>query len=133
MAETLTDNDVGDPSEVGPLLDQIEVEIASVTADGAYDGAPTYSTIYGHGQNIEVIIPPPVTAVLSAEAQHNPSKRDQYIAMIAANGRLGWQKETHYGRRAFVETTMGRYKGIIGPKLRARSPAGQRGVVAWIY
>jgi len=58
----------------------------------------------------EVIIPPPVTAVLSADAQHNPSKRDQHIATIAAKGRLGWQKETDYGRRALVETTMGRYK-----------------------
>ena len=43
MAETLTDNEVGDPTEVRPLLDQIDTEIASVTADGAYDGAPTYA------------------------------------------------------------------------------------------
>jgi hypothetical protein len=130
MAETLTDNDVGDPSEVGPLLDQIDTEIASVTADGAYDGAPTYATIYGHWQDIEVVIPPPVTAVLSVDAQHNPTRRDQHIATIAAKGRLGWQKETNYGRRALVETTMGRYKGIIGPRLRARCPAGQRAEAA---
>ena len=130
MAETLTDNEVGDPTEVGPLLDQIDTEIASVTADGAYDGAPAYATIYSHGQDIEVIIPPPVTAVLSADAQHNPTRRDRHIATIAAKGRLGWQKENNYGRRALVETTMGRYKGIIGPRLRARCPAGQRAEAA---
>lgn len=130
MAATLTDNDEGDPSQVGPLLDQIEAEIASVTADGAYDGAPTYATIFGHGPDIEVIIPPPVTAVLSTDAQHNPTRRDQHIAMIAAKGRLGWQKEADYGRRALVETTMGRYKASIGPKLHARSPAGQRAEAA---
>jgi hypothetical protein len=42
MASTLTRNDVGDPSQVAPLLDQIEATIASATADGAYDGMPTY-------------------------------------------------------------------------------------------
>jgi hypothetical protein len=30
---------VGDPSQVGPLLDQIDAKIASVTADGPYDGS----------------------------------------------------------------------------------------------
>jgi hypothetical protein len=29
-----------------------------VTADGAYDGAPTYQTIAAHGVEIEVVIPP---------------------------------------------------------------------------
>lgn len=35
MASTLTGNEVGDPSQVAPLLDPIEAMIASVTADGA--------------------------------------------------------------------------------------------------
>ena len=34
-ASTLTGNDIGDPSQVAPLLDQIEATIASVTAVGA--------------------------------------------------------------------------------------------------
>jgi len=37
------------------------------------------------------------------------------------DGRLKWQASTGYGKRALVETTMGRYKGVIGPRLRARS------------
>jgi hypothetical protein len=45
MASTLTGNDVGDPSQVAPLLDQIDAKIASVTADGAYDGMPTYDVV----------------------------------------------------------------------------------------
>ena len=68
----------------------------------------------------------PMTAVLSDHAALNPSQRDRHIAMIQAQGRLGWQKETGYGRRSLVETTMGRHKAIIGPRLRARSLAGQR-------
>ena len=58
MASTLTGNDIGDPSQVAPLLDQIEATIASVTADGAYDGAPIYEVVAGRGEDIRVIIPP---------------------------------------------------------------------------
>jgi hypothetical protein len=49
VAQTLTDQDADDPSQVGPLLDQIDDPIMQVTADGAYDGAPTYQTIAAHG------------------------------------------------------------------------------------
>jgi hypothetical protein len=130
MASTLTGNDVGDPSQVAPLLDQIEAPISGVTADGAYDGAPTYEVVAAYSENIRVIIPPHVTAVLSAKPGHNPSQRDQHIVSIAAHGRLGWQKETDYGQRALVETAMGRYKAIIGPRLRARSFSGQQAEAA---
>ena len=44
VAQTLTDQDVDDPSQVGPLLEQIEDPSGQVTADGAYDGRPTYQT-----------------------------------------------------------------------------------------
>jgi transposase len=58
MASTLTGNDIGDPSQVAPLLDQIEATIASVTADGAYDGMPTYDAVASHGEDVQVIIRP---------------------------------------------------------------------------
>jgi hypothetical protein len=66
MASTLTGSDVGDPSQVAPLLDQIEASIASVTADGAYDGMPTYDVVAARSEDIRVIIPPHATAALSA-------------------------------------------------------------------
>lgn len=97
-----------------------------MTADGAYDGSPTYAAIAAHGAQISVIIPPRIDAVPSEHAGVDPSQRDIHIATIATKGRLKWQHETGYGRRALVETTMGRYKVIIGPTLRARSLAGQR-------
>lgn len=43
---------------MAPLLDQIEGGIAKMTADGAYDRAPTHATITAHGDDIEVVIPP---------------------------------------------------------------------------
>src|ERR1700730_17408937 len=45
---------------------------------------------------------------------------------IAEQGHLAWQTTTGYGQRSLVETTMGRYKFAIGPRLRARGfPAQQ--------
>jgi len=38
VAQVLTDQHTDDPSQVGPLLNQIDEEIGKVTADGAYDG-----------------------------------------------------------------------------------------------
>ena len=34
VAQTLTDQDADDPSQVGPLLDQIDDPIERITADG---------------------------------------------------------------------------------------------------
>jgi transposase len=125
VAQTLTDQDADDPSQVAPLLDQIDGEIAQVTADGAYDGAPTYETIAAHGDGIKVVIPPRSTAVPSGEPSP-PTQRDRHLAMITERGRLAWQAATGYGQRALVETTMGRYKALIGPRLRARGFAAQQ-------
>jgi hypothetical protein len=125
VAQTLTDQDADDPSQVGPLLDQIDERIGQVTADGAYDGSPTYQTIAAHSDGIEVVIPPRSTAVPSGEP--GPlTQRDSHLAMIAEQGRLAWQATTGYGRRSLVETTMGRYKSLIGPRLRARGFAAQQ-------
>ena len=134
VAQPLTDQDTDDPSQVEPLLDQIDSEIAKVTADGAYDGAPTYATIAAHGDDIEIVIPPRSTAVLSGE-QGSFAQGAQHLEMITEHGRLAWQKATDYGKRSLVETTMRRYKALIGPRLRARGFAAQQteaaiGVVA---
>jgi Transposase DDE domain len=53
VAQALTDQDTDDPSQVAPLLDQIDGLVDRVTADGAYDGAPTYETIAAHGVDMK--------------------------------------------------------------------------------
>ena len=67
VAQALTDQDTDDPSQVGPLHDQIDDPIGRVRADGAYDGAPTYQTIAAYGEGITVVIPPRSTAVPSGD------------------------------------------------------------------
>jgi len=125
VARTLTDQDVDDPSQVRPLLDQIDGGIAKVTADGVYDGTPTYATIVARCEDIEVVIPPRSTAVISGEP--GPLvQRDRHLEMITEQGRLAWQKATDYGKRSLVETAMGRYKALIGTRLRARGFEAQQ-------
>ena len=127
----MTATEEGDASLVGSLLDQINAPITTVTADGAYDGDPIYRAVAGRAPGASVIIPPRATAVASeAAAAGTPTPRDRHIEMIAAKGRLGWQKAVGYGRRSLVETGMWRYKTIIGRTLRlvvARSEGRSQG------
>jgi hypothetical protein len=69
----------------------------NLTADGAYDCAPTYQTIAQHGDSIEVVIPPRATAIPNGDPD-TPRQRDRHLAMIAEQGRLAWQASTGYGQ-----------------------------------
>ena len=127
LASALTTTEEGDVSLVRPLLDQIAAPIAAVLADGAYDGDPVYRAVADRARAATVIIPPRATAVVSeVSAAGTPTPRDRHIEMIAAKGRLGWQKAVGYGRRSLVETGMLRYKTIIGRTLRARTLPAQK-------
>jgi transposase len=130
VASELTTTEDGDASLVGPLLDQISGSIASVTADGAYDGEPVYRTIAERDPAAAVIIPPRSTAVPSTTAETAPTQRDQHLRIIQGRGRLGWQKAVKYGRRSLGEVGMMRYKFLIGRRLHARTLPTQRTEVA---
>jgi transposase len=130
LASELTTTEDGDASLVGPLLDQISGPIASLTADGAYDGDPVYRIIAQRDPAAAVIIPPRSTAVLSNNADTAPTQRDRHLQMIQERGRLGWQKAVNYGRRSLGEVAMMRYKTIIGRRLHARTLPAQKTEVA---
>ena len=110
------------------MLDQITGSIASVTADGAYDGEPVYRAVAARQPDppAAVIIPPRGSAVPSPTAGTTPSQRDRHIRMIRDKGRLGWQKAVGYGRRSLGETAVSRYKAIVGRGLRARTLPSQK-------
>jgi hypothetical protein len=63
-------------------------------------------------------------------AARPPGQRCKHIAAIAKDGRLKWQAATGYGKRAVIETAIGRYKASIGRRLRARSFPAQQTEVA---
>jgi hypothetical protein len=125
IAHSLTDQEAVDASQLEPLLDQIDDEIDQFTADGAYDGTPTYDEVLRHTAGAEVVIPPRSNAVGRLTAQAS-CQRDDHIASMQIDGRLKWQMSTGYGKRAVIETAIGRYKGVIGPRLRARSFIAQQ-------
>lgn len=129
IAHVMTDHDAGDASQVEPLLDQIDMPIGQFTADGAYDGEPTYEAVTRQSADAAVVIPPRANSV---ERQHDDpiNQRNQHIATINADGRMKWQVATGYGKRSLVETAIGRYKSIIDCRLRARSFAAQQTEVA---
>ena len=114
------------------LLRQPEGDIASLTADGAYDGDPVYQAAASRqpGRPPDVVIPPRSSAVPSTADPGGQSPRDRHIRFISEHGRMAWQRMTGYGRRNAAETTMARYKHLIGPRLRARIAATQAGEVA---
>jgi len=128
LASELTGNEEGDATQVGPLLGQIPGPLASVTADGAYDGDPVYRAVAERQPDppVAVIIPPRSTAVPSSTAGTTPSQRDRHIQVIGDKGRMGWQKAVGYGRRSHAETMMFRFKAIIGSSLRARTLPAQK-------
>jgi hypothetical protein len=132
VASVLTDNGADDAGEVPALLEQIEGEIATVTADGAYDGEPVYRAVASRQPDPppDVIVPPRASAVPSIQDADAQSQRDRHIRVITEKGRMAWQRATGYGRRSLAETAVGRFKAIIGPKLRARGLPAQQGEAA---
>ena len=105
VASALTDSGGDDAGEVPALLGQVEGEIASVTADGAYDGEPVYRAVAGRQPDPPpgVVIPPRSSAVAGTSAGGPPSQRDRHIRFIAEKGRMAWQRATGYGRRSHAE------------------------------
>ena len=132
VAHVLTEGHADDAAQAPGLLGQVEGSVDTATADGAYDSNAVYQATSAHQDDSppEVIIPPRACAVQSTKDPAAQTSRDRHIQLIAEQGRMGWQHTTGYGRRSLVETVIGRYKHLIGPKLRARTLPGQQGEVA---
>ena len=117
----LTTNSVDDSRMVSALLGQVSRKIDSFTADGAYDTMKVYETLTD--KKIKAVIPPRKGARIK---KHGNSKgrthqRDRAIRQIRKYGRKKWKKKMKYHRRSIAETTMFRYKTIVGDKLKART------------
>ena len=50
----------------------------------------------------------------------------QHIAQIQTYGRLAWQVRSGYNQRSRAEAQIGRWKSVIGPKLRSRRFENQK-------
>jgi hypothetical protein len=121
VASALTDRDVDDASQVGPLLDQVAGAVAAFTANGAYDQESVYADVAARHPDAAVVVPPRATAVPSDTAESAPTQRDRHLQCIAERGRMAWQRASGYTRRARAEAAIGRWKQVIGDGLRAHT------------
>jgi hypothetical protein len=73
------------------LLDQIDADVASLTADGAYYGEAFYDTVSERYSGAAVIIAPRVATVIRGTTS---TQRDRHIATITKHGRMGLQRRS---------------------------------------
>ena len=100
----------------------LDAPVTGFLDDGAYDGASTRDLLRErYGETLDVGIPPPKNAVIRPQSARGPTVRDRHIAQIRSNGRMAWQAATGYNQRSRIETQIGRWKSVIGPKLKSRS------------
>lgn len=128
VASALTNHEVNDATQVPNLLDQIPAELASLTADGAYDSRRVYDVVETHSTewSPKVIIPLRQNARSNKNSRAGGNQRDDTIRAIREIGRRRWQKESGYTRRSLVEAAISRYKPIIGRRLRSRTVLSQQ-------
>ena len=54
-------------------------------------------------------------------AERAPTQRDRHLQHIADHGRMAWQQASGYTKRARAEAAIGRWKQVIGDRLRAHT------------
>jgi hypothetical protein len=121
VAAVVTTNDVGDTEVFDDLMDQIEGEIDSVAADGAYDAEGVYKTL--DARNAHALIPPRKGAIIKkhGNCKGAPYSRDENIRGVRRMGRKKWKTSMGYHVRSLSETAMYRVKQLFGGSLSCRS------------
>ena len=93
-------------------------------------GTTSIAQVTARHPDAAIIVPPRSSAVASARAETAPTQRDRHLEVIAAHGRMGWQKVSGYNWRALVEADIWRWKRVIGDGLRSRTDGRQASEVA---
>ena len=112
-------SDVGDASMLPELLDQMppDQEIASVTADGAFDTRKCHDAIAARGA--AAIIPPRKNAKPWKPDTAGAIARNEILRTSKRAGRTIWRRWSGYHRRSRAETKMHCVK-LLGQRLHAR-------------
>ncbi len=118
----LTDRNADDAQTALNLIDAVQGDVSSFTADAAYDTIGIYEAAGVRGA--QVVVPPKKTAAVSRRRPRSTA-RDRTIMRVKKIGRRKWKKESGYHRQARVENAFFRDKSIIGDRLRARHSKAQ--------
>ena len=118
-AAQFTTSDVGDAPVLPELLDQIlpDQEIASVTADGAFDTRKCHDAIATRGA--AAIIPPRKNGKPWKTDGAGAIARNEALRASRRFGRTIWRRWSGYHRRSRAETKMHCVK-LLGQRLTAR-------------
>jgi hypothetical protein len=118
-AAEFTTSDIGDAPILPELLDQIppEQEIATVTADGAFDTRKCHEAIAARGA--AAIIPPRKNAKPWKPDTAGAIARNEILRTSKRLGRTIWRRWSGYHRRSRAETKMHCVK-LLGQRLSAR-------------
>ncbi len=122
VSQILTNGNADDAKTGVTLIQAVEHDVASVTADAAYDTIAIYEAANERGA--KVVVPPTRTATVSRRGRRSAS-RDRTIRRVKKVGRRQWKKESGYHRQGTVENVFFRYKSILGDRLRARTSGSQ--------
>jgi IS5 family transposase len=90
VAHVLTDGNVDDAATGLTLIAAVDGDLASVTADGAYDTIAVYEAAAVRGAM--VVVPPTASAAVSRR-RPRASARDQTIQRVKEIGRRRWKKD----------------------------------------
>jgi IS5 family transposase len=124
VAQTLAHGSADDARASVDLIDGIEDDIASFTADAAYDTLAIYAA--SAARSARVVVPPSRSATQSRRRRSRSSASDRTIMRVQEIGRRQWKKECGCHLQARVEITLFRYKTIIGPRLRSCHSESQK-------
>ena len=120
-AVELTTSEADDGSRVGPLLDQVEGAVASLTGDGAYDREDAYGAVAERHPEAAVVVPP-----RNPGAPLRPRSRRRGAGPRRVHG-LRASRRPRAGRRGDA----GGARGRGGLRRRVpRPPRGRGGAVA---
>jgi transposase len=120
LAAAVTTADVSDGEVLPGMLREVDLPVAKVIGDGAYDRREDYDAIASLGA--QAVIPARRGARIwrHGKCRGAPHVRDEHIRRIRAVGRKRWKRESGYSRRSLAETAFSRTKRLFGDRLRSR-------------
>ena len=113
VAQVVSEDSVRDAAAGVDLIHAVDDEIASVTADAAYDTLEFYETAGAGGAT--VVVPPKETASVTGRGPRSPA-RDRTIESVQSVGRRQWKKDAvgTIGRRGRRTRSSGTNRSSAG-------------------
>ena len=118
----LTDSDVADASAFPGLLRKVRGRVKKVTTDGSYDRRRVWELIAERGARAVI----PLRRGAKFMDGGLAKARNRHLRQIGRVGRAQWRRDSGQHQQAWAENCIGRFKRILGQRLRARCREGQR-------